>query len=186
MKAAAALFGFCLILPPCAKAEEIIIILDEGWSVDYAKGLCSEARYWKNSIGDGLRAVRCEENANCTLYSPILNACGENDVAREVHSYDDEVASRMAGHPQCAGFSIVQYGGPKASAGEAVSVAMKKPHWTLSFDYSPGAKTQKWDMIHSITSAYVKGEGDPKETATNVCVAATGRGANILTRALPW
>jgi len=186
MKAAALLFGFCLILPPCAKAEETIIIFDDWWSVDYAKGLCNEAKHWMDSIGDGHRAARCEKVANCTFYLPILNACNEGDIARQVHSHDDEVTSRMAGNPQCAGISIAQYDGPKTSMGKAISDAMKTPHWTLSFDYTPGAKTQKWDMIHSITSAYAKGEGDPKEIATNVCVAATGRGANILTRALPW
>jgi len=186
MRAAAVLFGFCLILPSCAKAEETIIIFDDWWSVDYAKGLCNEAKHWMDRIGDGLHAARCEEIVNCTFYLPISSACGEGDIAGEVHSYDDELTSRMASNPRCEGISILQYGGPKTSVGKAVSDAMKTPHWTLSFNYVPGAKTQKWDMIHSITGVYAKGEGDPNEIATNVCIAARGRGANILTRALPW
>jgi len=138
MRAAAVLFGFCLILPPCAKAEETIIIVDDWWNVDYANGLCNEAKHWRDSIGDGLGAHRCDATANCAYYLPILNACSAGDVARAVHTYEDEFTSRMAGNPRCAGVSILQYDGPKTSVAQEVTVALKKPHWTLSFNTAVG------------------------------------------------
>jgi len=156
---AAQVIAVAALLAACGAAtSESVIVLDDWWSVDFAKATCRDANFNGSWI------------TSCASAGPL----------REVGSFEDEITTQFAAHTACAGVSIVRYEGPLVASSKATTEAISKPHWSFSMNFIPGARRQEWSMIHSVSYVFTKGEGDPREVARDVCSIAKGQGARIL------
>lgn len=135
----------------CTKESPPVVVLDSWWNVDYAK----EA---------------------CRTIAPSAN--GEPCV-RDLRQFEREVQARVAADPACESVRLLAYDGPGSSS-TAVAQAVGQPHWSLSFNFMPGAPKQRWQMLGpGEHRPLLEGEGSASKIATTVCNVLKKRGGSV-------
>jgi hypothetical protein len=161
---------------------QTIVVLDSWWNVDYAKNACSSAKNFYQSSRALIAQCGCDAVTGCPELMPAIQACQLRDPAVEVRDFEDRVVTQMASDPQCKGVHIVRYAGPD-SKNPGYTKLTQSPawpaHWTLFFDFCPGVVTQSWQLLRPEPSAFMKGEGDAREVASQVCAIVAGQGAKV-------
>ena len=162
-------------LAGCGKPEPVVV-LDSEWNVDSAIGACTGANRWHQENAWLISRFRCEKFISCQSMTAIVNAC-LRDPVQQVREFEAELAAQFAATSECGSIHLIN---PTTSheKNKAASDALKRPHWSLGLDFSPGAEKQQWTMIHSVDQIPIaQGEGDPHEIAMKACAAVRQTGA---------
>jgi hypothetical protein len=134
------------------------VVVDDRWSVDYARNGCS------------MRAITEE---------PCVG-----DPVAEVRRFEAQLGTFFAGDPSCQGVVLASDRSPDSAPSRARSVA----DWQLTLDFIVGEASQSWSMIRYVDRSYNTGNGNPGEIAHNICAVvrqARGRRDSPLTGAAP-
>jgi len=172
---AAALLGLA-VLASCTDAPSTVV-MDGWWNADYAKITCEQAKAWQKDNGKLATQVGCAAVTACPEMAPIVAACAL-DPTLEVRGFETMVATEFASNKDCSSIRFVHFATPKEPNKDA-SDALTRKHWTLSLNYTPGAKQQRWAILGPENKPYLEGEGDPGAIAKKICAIVTHRGAAV-------
>jgi len=141
------------ILTGCTKPTPTLV-LDDWWNEDYAKEACR---------------LMQDKSSTC-----------EQDQVRDVRIFELELTTQFAAQPECGGIKVARFSSP-TEANKAAVNTMKETYFSLSLNYTPGARKQQWQMVDSPNNnAVTQGKGEPTEIAKSVCAIVNGRGATLL------
>jgi hypothetical protein len=128
-----------LLLSAGCTEKEPAVVVDDRWSVDYAKNGCS------------MRAITEE---------PCVG-----DPVAEVRRFEAQLGTFFAGDPSCQGVVLAGYQGPDSAPSRARSAA----DWQLTLDFIVGEASQSWSLIRYVDRSYDTGNGNPREIAHTIC-----------------
>jgi hypothetical protein len=124
-------------------------------------------------------------DGTCLEMKALVAICNSSPrvLFDEVRGFEDEVLTQLRVNSGCNGVVIapVEPDSPfptnladrvwaSARTGDGLT-------WGLTIDVNHGARTQSWAMITPGSTSPMKGEGDPKTIAGDICSIVTGRGA---------
>jgi hypothetical protein len=162
-------------LAGCSKPEPVIV-LDGAWDVESARNACAGASDWFQENSALIARFGCERFISCQPMTVIVNAC-RRDPDQQVQEFEAELAAEFAAAAECASVHLVNLASPN-ERNMTASDAMKRQHWNLGLDFSPGAPKQQWTMTNSgDQSSFTQGEGDPHEMAVGTCTVIRQAGA---------
>ena len=162
-------FALLAALTGCGKPQPAIV-LDSGWDAESAQRACEGASDWFRQNAVLITRVGCERFISCQPMTVLVNACSRDPI-QQVRDFEAELAKQLAATPECRSLPLIIPANPGAN--QAASDAMKRQHWSLGLDFSPGAQKQQWTMTNSADQmSFAQGEGDPQEIAVEVCTLA--------------
>lgn len=165
------------ILTGCAKAPPTVV-LDSWWNTDYAKSVCRTATDWYKQNAALISQVGCSTVTSCKDMMPQVNAC-MFDSTGGVHDFEISLSTAFAADPACSKVSFVVFSGPQHVT-SAESEALKRSHWSLMLDFTPGAKQQDWSLVRlGKQHSFAKGNGHIAEIARQVCAIARNVSASV-------
>jgi hypothetical protein len=141
--------GIALFQFGCTKRESIVVV-DDWWNVDYAKG-------------------------GCEMRAHSGNPCFGDPVA-EVRDFEARLGTSFAADPSCRGVVLATFNGPVGQSSSAAS----KAGWQLMLDFALGEGSQYWSMVHRTgDNHYTTGRGNPSEIAHSICAVVNHTGGSI-------
>ena len=166
-----------VVLVGCSKPAPVVV-LDGWWSADFAKETCLRANEWHRENAALISKVGCDKITSCREMMPVVEAC-VLDPVQDVRRFENDLATEFASNAECRSVQFVHFSDPNESR-KVASDAMQKQHYSLSLDFSPGARRQQWKMLSSPNrSAFTQGEGSPQEIAKKVCFIVKEQGATL-------
>ena len=166
-----------VIFAACGKPSPVVV-LDGWWNTDFAKEACRSANVWHRENAALISQVGCDKVTACPETMPVVEAC-VLDPVQDVRTFENDLATEFASNAECRSVQFVYFSDPKSSS-KASSDAMAKPHYSLSLDFTPGARRQQWKMISSPKSgSFTQGEGNAEEIAKKVCFIVKEQGATL-------
>ena len=173
-----ALMSLAVMLPG-ARAEPLnLIVIDEGKDLLSALGQCERARDWEGYPNNSaLLEKGCGSDGYCLYFKMVLHGCKFGDIGK----FQKELTAQFLTQPNCKGVRIAQLGYDNPEKLDW----MKKPHWTLNVDITPGETKHVWHMKPSdyemrVSSSPPQGEGTAVEIVADVCAIAAQRGAEVV------
>lgn len=176
MRRAALIVLSCVCLMGCGKKPAIVLI-DNWWNVDYAKDVCRSAKNWSKENAALISQVGCDSVTSCKEMTKMFDAC-VTDESGGVGNYTGRLVTEMAAAPECNGVQIVEMASPDGKD-NAVNAASGAEHWTLMFDFVPGADIQAWSLVQK---GHVLNGSDRSITqiAKKVCTIAKANGGKAI------
>jgi hypothetical protein len=163
-----------------AARRNAAVVIDGGWSGDYARKACEQAKTFPDEeTASRIRNSGCGAVAGCPEMMVRLHACtAATDPKAQVSQFEDRLMREFAGNAGCKGAAFARYGGPDAKPPSAAEQAvMSKPHWELSIDYVAGAARQRWSLQYLGEDEVAQGESATEAAmAGDVCAILFGQG----------
>lgn len=175
------LSGPLSIVDAQAARRNAAVVLDGGWSGDYARKACDQAKKFPDEeTASRIRNSGCGAVAGCPEMMTRLQACtSATDPKTQAFQFEDRLMLEFAVAASCKGAAFARYGGPDAKAPSAAEQAvMRKPHWELSIDYVAGAARQRWSLQYLGEDEVAQGDSATvAQMASDICAILFGRGA---------
>jgi hypothetical protein len=177
-------FACCLTVPFTsigARAEQrnAAIVVDGGWSGDYAKKACKKA---ESLIDDDtmsrIRNFGCGAVAGCPERMAHLAACTTGAGPKILaHQFEDRLLTQFAISSGCKGAAFARYDGPNGKQPSAAEEeVMRRPHWELSIDFRAGSATQSWSLQYLGDAHVFQGESATEaKMASEICTIVFGQ-----------
>jgi hypothetical protein len=164
-----------------AARRNAAVVIDGGWSGDYAPKACDQARAYPDEETAGrIRNSGCGAVAGCPEMMARVQACtSATDPKTQASQFEERLMRELAGNAGCKGAAFARYGGPDAKPPSAAEQAvMSKPHWEFSIDYVAGAARQRWSLQYLGEDDVAQGESATvAQMATDVCAVLFGQAA---------
>jgi hypothetical protein len=168
-----------VVLAACSKPDPELVVVLQGWrNADYAHQVCERTRTWHRQNRDLIAQVGCQSVTVCPEMMPLVTRCAMDPMS-DLRDFEDDFLAQAAASPRCKGVRIVRIN-ERENLDKAVADILERPHWQLFLDFQPGEPKQHWRMTDRDSRAiFPKGEGNPKEIASDICAIVTERGAKL-------
>jgi hypothetical protein len=156
------------------------VVVDGGWSGDYARKACEQAKKFPDEeTASRIRNSGCGAVAGCPEMMARVQACtSAADPKAQASRFEESLMREFAVSAGCKGGAFARYSGPDAKPSAAEQAVMSKSHWELSVDYVAGAARQRWSLQYLGEDAVMQGESATvAQMAGDVCAVLFGRGA---------
>jgi hypothetical protein len=162
-----------------AARRNAAVVIDGGWSGDYARKACEQAKKFPDEeTASRIRNSGCGAVAGCPEMMGRVQACtSATDPKAQASQFEDRLMREFAGSAGCKGAAFTRYGGPDAKPPSTADQAvMSRPHWELSIDYVAGAARQRWSLQYLGEDEVKQGESATEAAmASDVCAILFGR-----------
>jgi hypothetical protein len=163
-----------------AARRNAAVVIDGGWSRDYARKACDQAKAFPDEeTASRIRNSGCGAVPGCPEMMARVHACtSATGPNAEVAQFEDGLMREVAANAACKGAAFARYGGPDAKPSAAEQVVMSKSHWELSIDYVAGAARQRWSLQYLGEDEVVQQDSATvAQMAGDVCAILFGQGA---------
>src|SRR5262249_22864767 len=120
-----------------AARRNAAVVIDGGWSGDYARKACEQAKKFPDDEkASRVRTCGCGAVAGCPEMMARVQACtSATDPKVQAAQFEERLMGEFATNANCKGAAFARYGGPDAKPPSAAEQAViSRPHWELSID----------------------------------------------------
>jgi hypothetical protein len=105
----------------------------------------------------------------------------EQERTEKYNVFELELTTQFAASLECAGITVVTYGGPRKNPNSPFPDLSQLPYWSFSISYSGDEPTQFWQMLPPKGShlPLMQATGTPAQIATQVCTITNGKGGVV-------